>query len=74
MKVSKPRLMKDEREYLEDFQLAIDALRGVAAQHPDLTDRLNAIADKCQHGYGHLRSAFEYEAQQRHQHRLKTDA
>ena len=68
MTTSKPRLMKDELAYLEDFQLAIDALKGVAAENPDLSARLNAIADRCQTAYGCLSLAFQNDAKERYQH------
>jgi hypothetical protein len=66
-------LMKDEQMYLRDFQLAIDAIRGIAAENPALAARLNAAADKCQTGYEFLESAFWADARQRHEHRLKTN-
>ena len=60
--------MKDELAYLEDFQLAIYALKGVSAENPDLSARLNAIADRCQTAYGFLECAFQHDARERHQH------
>jgi hypothetical protein len=65
--------MKDELQYLQDFQIAIDAIRGIAAENPALAARLNAAADRCQVGYQFLESAFWNDARQRHEHRLKTN-
>ena len=65
--------MKDEIEYLQDFELAIYALKGVAAENPTLSARLTVIADKCQTAYGFLECAFQHDARERHQHRLKTN-
>ena len=64
-------LMKDEQMYLRDFQLAIDAIRGIAGQNPALAARLNAAADRCQVGYEFLESAFWADAKERYQRRLK---
>jgi hypothetical protein len=62
-------LLSDELRYLEEFQLAIDGLRGIAAQNPALAARLNAVADRCQAGYGFLESAFWHDATRRNQRR-----
>lgn len=63
-------LMKDELQYLEDFQLAIDAIRGIAAENPALSPRLNAAADRCQTAYEFLESAFWNDARERHERSL----
>jgi len=64
-------LMKDELQYLQDFQMGIDAIRGIAGQNPALAARLNAAADRCQVGYEFLESAFWADARERYQRRLK---
>jgi hypothetical protein len=67
-------LMKDEQKYLEEFRLALDALRGIASENPSIAARLNAAADKCQMGYEFLESAFWADARERHERRLKDNA
>lgn len=66
-------LMRDELQYLENFQLAIDAIRGIGAANPVLSPRLNAAADRCQTAYEFLESAFWNDARERHEHSLKAN-
>jgi hypothetical protein len=75
MSIQKPHtacLMKDEQQYLRDFQLAIDAIKGIAAENPTLAARLNAAADRCQTGYEFLESAFWADARERCEHSRKS--
>jgi hypothetical protein len=49
-----------DRLALEDFQLAIDAIRGIGAENPALGLRLNAIAKRCQAAHESLEDELLY--------------
>jgi hypothetical protein len=49
-----------DRLALENFQLAIDAIRGIGAENPGLATRLNAVAKRCQSGHDRLEDELLY--------------
>jgi hypothetical protein len=58
-------LHPENQRTLADFELALDALTGLAAQHPKLAQRLIAIHRNCQVGYDTLELYFGYEVTDR---------
>jgi hypothetical protein len=49
-----------DRLALENFQLAIDAIRGIGAENPALAPRLNAVAKRCQAAHESLEDELLY--------------
>jgi hypothetical protein len=58
-------LHPENQRILADFELALDALTGLAAQHPKLAQRLIAIHRNFQAGYDTLELYFGYEVTDR---------
>jgi hypothetical protein len=49
-----------DRLALEEFQVAIDAIRGIGAENPALAPRLNAVAKRCQAAHESLEDELLY--------------
>jgi uncharacterized membrane protein len=58
-------LHPENQRTLADFELALDALTGLAAQHPKLAQRLNAIHRHCNAGFSTLELYFGFEVTDR---------